>query len=114
MPGIGSYFARRIAQYRKRLGGYASVSQLREIDDFPEDALPYFQLSGKIKKLPINRLSLQQLKRHPYINYYQAKAICDYRRLHGPLHSLNDLKLLPDFSDADFRRLAPYLDFSEE
>ena len=114
MPGIGSYFARRIAQYRKRLGGYASVSQLREIDDFPEDALPYFQLSGKIKKLPINRLSLQQLKRHPYINYYQAKAICDYRRLHGPLHSLNDLKLLPDFSDTDFRRLAPYLDFSEK
>lgn len=114
VPGIGSYFARRIAQYRKRLGGYASVSQLREIDDFPEDALPYFQLSGKIKKLPINRLSLQQLKRHPYINYYQAKAICDYRRLHGPLHSLNDLKLLPDFSDADFRRLAPYLDFSEK
>lgn len=113
VPGIGSYFARRIAQYRKRLGGYAAVSQLLEIDNFPEDALPYFQLSGKIEKLPVNRLTLRQLRRHPYINYYQAKAICDYRRLHGPLHSLNDLKLLPDFTDADRQRLAPYLDFSE-
>ena len=115
IPGIGSYFARQIVAYRNRLGGYSSVSQLTEIDDFPSETLSFFQLSAddanRIRKLNLNKLTLNELKRHPYISFYQARAIVDYRRLHGALHSLDDLKLLNDFSEDKIRQLQPYVEF---
>lgn len=111
VPGIGSYFARRIVSYRERLGGFYSAEQLREIDDFPETALSFFVVSNKIHRLNVNTLRLGELKRHPYINYYQAKAICDYRRLRGHLTSLRELRLLPYFTDGDIARLTPYVTF---
>ena len=115
IPGIGSYFARQIVAYRNRLGGYSSVSQLAEIDDFPSETLSFFQLSADdascIRKLNLNKLTLNELKRHPYISFYQARAIVDYRRLHGALHSLDDLKLLNDFSEDKIRQLQPYVEF---
>lgn len=111
VPGIGPYFARRIAVYRQRLGGFYDARQLLEIEDFPVEALPYFSLQSGIQRLNLNRLTLGQLKRHPYINYYQAKAITDYRRLRGPLHSLNDLRLLKEFSADDLSRLNHYVTF---
>ena len=112
VPGIGSYYARRIASYGKQLGGYVSAEQLLEIEGFPEDALPYFQVSaGNIHKLNVNTLSLSKLRQHPYLNFYQARAICDYRRLKGPLHSLDDLKMLPEFPADVIARLRPYVSF---
>lgn len=111
VPGIGSYFARRIATYRQRLGGFYNPRQLLEIDDFPEEAVKYFLVDDHIQRLNVNKLSLSQLKRHPYINYYQAKAITDYRRLKGPLHSLDDLRLLQDFTAQDMERLRHYVEF---
>ncbi len=111
VPGIGSYFARQIVNYRTRLGGFYSVEQLREIENFPETAIPYFSPSDKTTKINVNKLSLNQLKRHPYINYYQARAIIDYRRLRGPLESLDQLKLLPEFTERDLKRLAHYVEY---
>lgn len=111
VPGIGSYFASRIVNYRRRLGGFYAASQLLEIEDFPEEALKYFELSNNIQRINVNRLKLGELKRHPYLNYYQAKAITDYRRLRGPLHSLDELRLLKDFTAADLERLGHYVEF---
>lgn len=112
VPGIGSYYASRIAQYSQRLGGYVSVDQLDEIENFPQEAKKYFSVaSSQVKQLNVNRLSLNELKRHPYINYYQAKAIVDYRRQNGPLHSLNDLQLLSEFPEEAINRLKPYVCF---
>ena len=112
VPGIGPYYARRIVNYGNRLGGYTHVSQLLEIEGFPEDALPYFQVdAGNIRKLNVNKLSLSKLRQHPYLNFYQARAICDYRRLKGPLHSLDDLKMLPEFPADVIARLRPYVSF---
>ncbi|MGI6243257.1 MAG: helix-hairpin-helix domain-containing protein [Prevotella sp.] len=111
VPGIGGYYASRIVNYRQRLGGFYSREQLREIEDFPEKAISFFNVSNNIRKINVNRLKLGELKRHPYINYYQAKAILDYRRLRGPLKSLNDLRLLKDFTAGDIERLTPYVEF---
>lgn len=112
VPGIGPYFARKIVEYGMRLGGYVSIDQLDEIEDFPLDAKKYLEIrEASPRKLNLNRLSLNELKRHPYINFYRAKAITDYRRLHGPLHSLNDLGLSKDFPTEVMRRLEPYVEF---
>ena len=112
VPGIGPYFARKIVQYGLRLGGYVSVDQLDEIEDFPTEAKRFLVVERATpQKLNVNKLTLNELKRHPYINFYRAKDITDYRRLHGPLQSLNDLRLSRDFPPEIIARLAPYVEF---
>lgn len=112
VPGIGRYYAKEIAFRRKYLGGYYSVEQLLEIADFPKETLAYFEVNpAKVHRLNVNKLSLNELKRHPYINYYQAKDIVDYRRLYGPIHDIEELKLMKDFTKADFERLRHYVEY---
>lgn len=112
IPGIGSAYARMIIRYRERLGGFTTMAQVLESGPVPESALRYITIDAtQVRKLNINKLSLNQLRRHPYINFYQAKAICEYRRLHGPLHSLEELRFSPDFPPAQIERLQPYVTF---
>ncbi len=112
VPGIGSYFARQIVRYRKKLGGYYSRDQLLEIQDMPKEALEYFEVDpGTVHRLNVNKLTLEDLRRHPYINYYQAKAIVDYRRLYGEIHDIEQLKLMKDFTPDNFERLRYYIEY---
>ena len=112
IPGIGPYFARKVMEYGERLGGYVSVDQLDEIEDFPLDAKDYLVIENPSpRKLNVNQLSLNELRHHPYINFYQARAITDYRRLHGPIHSLDDLRLSKDFPQEAIARLKPYVEY---
>ena len=112
VPGIGPYFARKIVQYGQRLGGYVNVDQLDEIENFPAESKRFLVVEGATpQKLNVNKLTLNELKRHPYINFYQAKDITDYRRLHGPIKSLQDLRLLKDFPQAAIERLLPYVTY---
>lgn len=112
VPGIGTYFAHQIVRHRKLLGGYYSPYQLLEIQDMPEEALAYFEVNpGKVRRLNVNKLSLGELRRHPYINYYQAKDIVDYRRLYGEIHDIEQLKLMKDFTRDDFERLRHYIEY---
>ena len=112
IPGIGSAYAHMIIRYRERLGGFITMAQVLESGPVPESALRYITIDAtQVRKLNINKLSLNQLRRHPYINFYQAKAICEYRRLHGPLHSLEELRFSPDFPPAQIERLQPYVTF---
>lgn len=112
VPGIGSGYARAIDNYRRRLGGFYSARQLTEIGGFPEEALPYFKVTGgAIRRMDINHMSVNQLRQHPYINFYQARAIVDYRRQRGPLKSLNQLGNLPEFPKGEIERLEPYVEY---
>lgn len=112
VPGIGSGFAGAIVRYRERLGGFYNVGQLLEIDNFPESALPYFTAdASRCRRLNINKLTLNQLRRHPYISFYQAKTIVDHRRLHGPIKSLDELRLYKDFTPEVIEKLRNYVEF---
>lgn len=112
VPGIGSYYARQIVQYGKRLGGYVSAEQLIEIDGFPEDAMDYFTVdTTAVKRININKATIAEMRRHPYISYFQAKAIADHRRLVGDLKSLQELHLLRDFPPEVIRHLEPYVEY---
>ena len=112
VPGIGHYYARRIEQYRQRLGGYVSVEQLDEIDGFPSEAKHFFTIEqNSQKRINVNKLDFVQLRRHPYMGYRRAKAIVEYRRLHGRIKSLNELSASGSFSSDDISRLEPYVEF---
>lgn len=110
VPGIGSYYAKEIVRYGRWLGGYVSVEQLDEIDQFPTSAKKYFVVTNPSpQRLNINSLSLQQLRRHPYINYFMAKTIVEHRRLHGRIKNLQELSGYRDFTPQMIQRLEPYI-----
>ena len=112
IPGIGSGWARAIVSYGQRLGGYVSVGQLKEIEGFPKESLPFFKVvHPQTQKMNLNKLSVAQMRRHPYINFYQARAIYDYRRLKGKITSLTQLRLHKDFPPEAIERLGPYVTF---
>lgn len=112
VPGIGSYYARAAIRYREQLGGFASKSQLMEIEGFPEQALDFISVdTTRLRHININRASLEELRRHPYLRYYRAKRIIDYRRIHGAIHTLRQLLPAPEFTEEIIHSLEPYVEY---
>lgn len=113
VPGIGEGFAQMIVRRRNQLGGYVSVDQLKEIKHLPDSVLPWFVIKHpeEIRKININKASLNELRRHPYLNFYQCRVILEHRRKFGNMKSLHDLSLYEEFSEKDLNRLAPYCCF---
>ena len=112
VPGIGSGYAGAIISYGNRLGGYVRVEQLMEIDGFPEEALQYFEVSAKpVRKININKESVSKMRRHPYITFFMARAIADYRRLNGPIKDISLLRLNKEFTPEAISRLRDYIEY---
>jgi len=116
IPGIGASFAKKIAGYKNSLGGYYRVEQLQEVygmyEELYEKIIPYLRAdTGKIIPIQVNTASLDKLKSHPYINFYQAKAIVEMRKKKGKLANIQELYLLEEFKPEDLERLKHYLAF---
>ena len=114
IPGIGSYYARKIINYREQLGGFYSTKQLKDIKGLPDNISQWFTTPEETpRKLSINLASFDNLHRHPYLNYYQCRVIMEHRRKYGPIKNLNELSLYDEFSKNDLERLSPYLSFEK-
>jgi hypothetical protein len=116
VPGIGSTFAGRIVKYRSLLGGFYSVSQLREVYGIDETRFLslenwFYADTSFIARLPVNHLSSDALARHPYLSYSQARVIRKLCSRQGGLKGWDNLRLLEEFTEADRERLSPYLSF---
>ena len=112
IPGIGSGIARMIVHYRNQLGGFYQVEQLREINLDAEQLEAWFTIDeGDIQKIPVNKSSVDRLRRHPYLDFYQAKALVEHRRKHGDLESLKPFVLYEEFTEDDLERISHYLNF---
>ena len=85
LPGIGGWYASKIIEYRKLLGGYSYKEQLMDIYRF--DLEKYEKIADLIEiraenvvPLDLWTLPADSLSRHPYIrNQETAKAIVLYR-----------------------------------
>lgn len=84
LPGIGPYYARKIIQYREKLGGFAEKEQLLEIFGIDQERFNMF--SGRItvdstfiSKIDLKEASYEQLSGNPYIGGYLARSIIRFR-----------------------------------
>lgn len=123
IPGIGTYRAKQIVRYRKQLGGFTSVEQLREIkalqpllkDSLSADSLlAHFVLDSVIvEPLRVNSMHMERLQQHPYLSFEQAKAIYELRRRKIHLENIDQLQRLDGFTHQDWQRLSLYLNFEK-
>jgi competence protein ComEA len=117
--GIGPVFSQRIVDFRKLLGGFYSVDQLGEVYGFPPDLTnsvrEYLIVNPEdVKKLAVNSFSLRALKAHPYISFYQAKEIVEYRRRNGIVTGREVLNEFSSFDKESLEKVLPYLSFEEK
>jgi DNA uptake protein ComE-like DNA-binding protein len=116
LKGVGAYFARKIIDYRNKLGGYMNVDQVAEIYNFPPELFASIkpQLSANaalIKRLPINSVNDSILDVHPYISGKEARILTSYRGKHGRFSSCADFQKVVAISSSTIERLCPYLTF---
>lgn len=112
--GIGRTFAKRIVAYRNLLGGFYSPTQLTEVYgismDMVEKMAPQLQIDTiLIKKVNLNTVSYDELRKHPYISDYQAKAIIYYRSKVKQINSPNEILKNNLITKEDFYRVRNYL-----
>ena len=85
LPGIGGWYAARMVEYRKKLGGYSYKEQLMDIWKFDRDKFDALSdlvtLSGSgVRPYPLWSLPADSLRLHPYIRKWEtARAIVLYR-----------------------------------
>lgn len=114
LRGIGPVLSSRIIRFRKALGGFYSLNQVKEVYGLPDSTFQGIKQQLKIstialKKLNINTATVDELKSHPYISYRLAASIKAFRDQHGDYDSIEALKQLQLVDDQIYRKLAPYL-----
>lgn len=116
LRGIGPVFARRIVKYRTRLGGFVSADQLLEVYGMDSVRLseirPHVIVSPQdVRRIHVNSASLDELRQHPYLDYYQARAIVDFRLSVGPLHSADDLLKINLIDQTTATKISQYIQY---
>ena len=119
VPQFGSKRAAKLVEYREKLGGFNSISQLQEvyilqnIDTVKLKDYLYIN-KQKIKKLNINTATYQELVAHPYIDSYLTKLIIHHRERNGPIRDLDELQRITHAYPELIEKLKPYVVFSEQ
>jgi len=116
VPGIGQSTASRIVKFRESIGGLHSKNQLTEVYGLKPETIDaiweYFDFSPVIfKKVKINQIEADELAKHPYVSYAEAKVLIAYRKQHGSFQSSDDFLKIRIFKQEWIDKIAPYLDF---
>lgn len=114
LRGIGPYFAHKIIERRKALGGYINHQQLMEAYRFPDTTLNMLKEKliidvKQIKKINLNNTTENELKVHPYIGEKTAKNIILYRDAMKRFEKIEQLRQVPLMNEEIYRKLVPYL-----
>lgn len=113
--GVGPALSKRIRNYREKLGGYVSMEQLREV--YGLDTLALIEINKRFflspefvpSQLDLNRGTVEELVKHPYIKRREAQAIVNYRNQHGNFGSVDDLLQVEIIKPAWLEKVRPYI-----
>lgn len=112
--GIGPYFAKKIIEYKNNLGGYLFKEQLLEFwkmdaEKFLRIESSIFVDSTKIKKISLNHISVDSLKKHPYLNWNQSNSIIKIRNQKGSYKNIHEIKESVLITNECFEKIKAYL-----
>ncbi len=114
LRGIGSAFARRIVNYRKRLGGFTDKRQLLEV--FGMDSSRYNGISrnvwvnpDSVHAIDLNNVLFKELLKHPYFPFEITKAIMVYRQKNKKFKTVGELLQVEGINDSIFKKVEIYL-----
>ena len=116
LRGIGPYYARKILDYRERLGGFLNKAQLLEIEGFDEERLAGFFDDVEIDTTRCSRLDLWHttdsiLARHPYLGEKGARSITRYKKLYDTTRwTLADLEKEHALPKENIEKLKKYIE----
>ncbi len=116
LNGIGNVFAKRIVDFRDKLGGFYNIEQVKDVygihDTVFQKIKPNIYLKpATIQKLNINNATFEELTANPYFFTTLAKQIVGYRTKVKPFATIEDLKKLyyirdnPEYYD----KILPYV-----
>jgi competence protein ComEA len=114
LPMVAAYLSSRLVSYRKALGGYHSVEQIKEIKGLRESTYNLIKdkliaTPGHIKKIGINGTNAS-LAAHAYCTKTVLKSISEYKSAHGRI--MNNAELKEAIADDElFNKLLPYISF---
>jgi competence protein ComEA len=115
LPGIGEKLATRIIKYRKLLGGFAKENQLSEVYGLQDSVIskiqPFVFVNGEFTKIPLNVITYDSLKLHPYFGPKYARIICEYRKQHSGFTGKSDLYKMEALDSAWINKVSDYLSF---
>jgi competence protein ComEA len=114
LKGIGSTYARRIVNFRTKLGGFVSVDQVGETFGLPDSVFQKVKQqlrfnASSINQIDVNKSTIDELKAHPYIGFSVANAIVQYRSQHGNFTTITDLQKIGAIDGVLYRKISPYL-----
>lgn len=112
--GIGRGYARRIIAYRQLLGGFHNINQLLEVYGFPQELLASINDQVWVDTLAINKINInlvdyEELRKHPYLTDYQARAIIYYRETMGNYNSPKELTINKLLDSNTYLKFKPYI-----
>jgi competence protein ComEA len=117
LPGIGPVLARRLVNFRDKLGGFYSIDQVRETFGMPDSTYQRIQpllvvKDPVLRKIDINTATAEELSLHPYINRRAAREILSFRQAHGAFSGPDPLARIQALDPATRIKLIPYLNVS--
>lgn len=116
LRGIGPWYARKILDYRDRLGGFFDKSQLLEIDGIDAERYAGFADdvtvdTDRVRRLDLWHASDSVLARHPYLGAKGARRIVRFRQLYDSARwTPADLVQEQAVSEDDIVRLKKYIE----
>ncbi|MEI6883477.1 MAG: helix-hairpin-helix domain-containing protein [Bacteroidota bacterium] len=119
LKGIGPSYARRIVQYRNKLGGFINVRQVLEV--WGMDSIHYNLIRQNIiikedtvRRIDLNTITFKELLKHPYFPYELTRSLVIYRQKHKVIRSVDELKLVEGVNDSVFGKIRPYVKLNSE
>ncbi len=119
LPGIGPVLSARIIKFRKLLGGFASVDQLREVYGLSEEVFGLISSrvyadTTAVRKISVNNADYKELIRLPYFEKYEVTAILKYRELKGKIENIDQMIDNKLIAKEKAGKLRPYLEFEKK
>lgn len=118
LPGIGPVLSARIIKYRRLLGGYARIEQLKEVYGLPEETYELIKNrvsadSTFISRIDINTAGYKELSHIRYLEKYEISSILKYRQLKGRIEEISELISNKIITKEKAFKVGPYLKFED-